>query len=292
MIGSISSLTRWPSSSGARRRSSAASSDEQPPSPHRGTIQQLVSCAAHHAPKTSKPETLNVIASACSASIDWNEVTALATAALALLTFVLAGAAIIAAKYARQAIAADLKTAREATEAAQRMTRLQIESTHRPLLIDVTETTSKPSDLDPSATPSLKFPGGNEVVRDWRQVYLDAFQYQLDVAVPLRNVGTGPAVIEKDGIRVFGGGVEAEEVDSAVHRERVPPGETTRILCACRFPASRSIPDAVPDTVRMVVPYCDFSGAQATIANVLIERVEEEHWQVTSVTPVAPENDW
>jgi hypothetical protein len=232
-----------------------------------------------------------VIVAAYSASIDWSEVTAIATAALALLTFVLAGAAIIAARYARQAIAADLKTAREATEAAQRMTRLQIESTHRPLLIDVTETTSKPSDLDPSATPSLKFPGGNEVVHDWRQVYLAAASvYWLDVAVPLRNVGTGPAVIEKDGIRVFGGGVEAEEVDSAVHRERVPPGETTRILCACRFPASRSIPDTVPDTVRMVVPYCDFSGAQATIANVLIERVEEEHWQVTSVTPVAPEN--
>lgn len=227
-----------------------------------------------------------MIVAAYSASIDWSEVTAIATAALALLTFVLAGAAIIAAKYARQAIAADLRTARQATDAAQRMTQLQIESTHRPLLIDVTETTSKPSDLDPSTTPWLKFPAGHQVAHDWRHVYVGPSGGCIDVAVPLRNVGTGPAVIEKDGIRVFGGGVEADEVDSAVHRERVPPGETTRILCTCRFAAS----DTVPDNLQVLVPYCDFAAAQATIADIRIERVEEEHWRVTRVTPAAPEN--
>jgi hypothetical protein len=81
------------------------------------------------------------------AATDWNEVTAIATGALAVLTFLLVIAAILAARYAKSDIetqlktsAEDLRATREATQTAQAMAQRQIEASHRPLLIDVPRT--------------------------------------------------------------------------------------------------------------------------------------------------------
>jgi hypothetical protein len=200
-------------------------------------------------------------------------------------TIVLAAVAVVAAIYAKRSIDADLKISREATDAAQKMTQQQIESTHRPLLIDVTETASGQSDLDPNHEPLLQFPGGHEVGWDWRCVYVGFPPGRISVAVPLRNVGTGPAVIDVDGIRVVGEGLDREPLGREVHRERVPPGETTRILATYA-----RVPDCDPRWLQVLVPYRDFAGAQATYADVRLECVTGEKWRVASIMPVPPEN--
>lgn len=202
------------------------------------------------------------------AATDWTKVTAIATAALASLTLILAVAAIIAAYYARRGINADRETSREA-----------IESTYRPLLIDVTETTSAPSDLDPGPQASLSFPLGHDATVDWRHVYVGfPGDGSICVAVPLRNVGNGPAVISGDRVRVLGDGVNAY-LGSSVHRERVPAGETTRILCAHWIEGRNE-----PRTLRVLVPYQDFAGGQWTIADVGLEQIFDS-WRVRSINP-------
>lgn len=79
------------------------------------------------------------------ASIPWtDEVTALATLGLAVLTFLLVIAAMIAAALTKRSIdvqlkaaAEDLQATREATRVAQSAAERQIEASHRPLLIEV-----------------------------------------------------------------------------------------------------------------------------------------------------------
>lgn len=112
------------------------------------------------------------------AMVNWNEVTALATVALVL-------AATAAAIYAKRDIETQLQTSaealkatRDATLAAQEMAQRQIESSYRPLLIDV------PPDgiiqYDPLAmkiTPAgegprihAEFPGGHGANFDPRKI--------------------------------------------------------------------------------------------------------------------------
>jgi hypothetical protein len=108
------------------------------------------------------------------AATDWNEVTAIATGALAVLTFLLVIAAILAARYAKSDIetqlktsAEDLRATREATQTAQAMAQRQIDASHRPLLIDVPP--DGPISYDPlTITPlgnvpsiHVEFPGGH-----------------------------------------------------------------------------------------------------------------------------------
>jgi hypothetical protein len=225
-------------------------------------------------------------------AIDWNEITAISTAALAALTFALVIAAFFAARYAKRDIetqlatsAEDLKATRDATEAAQSAVQRQIEASYRPLLVDVTETTSVHSDLDPGDQVRLHFPGGHDVDVDWRRVYVGHPAGRICVAVPLRNVGTGLAVIEADSIRVVGDGIDRTVLGREVHRERVPPGETTRILCTHGV-----VPSAERQHLQLLVLYRDFAGEQAAFADVRLERVEGDQWRVRGVTPVAPEN--
>jgi hypothetical protein len=181
--------------------------------------------------------------------------------------------------------AEDLRAAQEATRTAQETAQHQIEASYRPLLIDVSEHMPKDSDLDPSNEVLLQFANGHDVTQDWRKVYVGFPDACVSVAVPLRNVGAGPAVIDKKGVRVIGDGVDREILGSEVHRERVPPTETTRILCT-----HGRVPDSYPNDLQVLVPYCDFAGEQAVVADVRLERVEQDHWRVSSITPLAPEN--
>jgi hypothetical protein len=190
-----------------------------------------------------------------------------ATIALATVTFLLVAAATAAAFFAWR----DLRETREATR-----------STYRPLLIDVSEHTSTPSDLDPDGDHvTLNFSKAYKKSDwNWRRVYVAVDRGRLYVAVPLRNVGNGPAMIVKDGIRISGQAVGREPVCADVHRERVPPDETTRVLCTHPIP-----PSAYPRDLRVAVPYEDLAG-DGMGADVGLERVEGGTWRVSDIKPL------
>jgi len=212
-------------------------------------------------------------------TIDWNEVTAIATGVLALGLIPTAIGIWITYKAATD----DLHATQYAAAVAQQAAQVQIEASRLPLLVDVTETTSADSDLDPTSSALLKFPGGHTAETDWRHVYVGYAAGQICVAVPLRNVGSGLAVINPDGVRMHGGGLHPNSLGVTVHRERVPPGETTRILCTYNVQPSDERRD-----LQMLVPYTDFAGGQATYADVRLAL--DDQWHVRSVRPVPPEN--
>lgn len=135
-------------------------------------------------------------------AINWTEVTALATVALVIATVLLVGAAVLAAFYAKRDIAAHLTTSKDEIKETNASVQRQIEASYRPLLIDVTRTTSKDSDLDPDNRPTLEFPRSPEVTIDWREVYVDYLPDHVRLAVPLRNVGVGVAVMLPDEVLV------------------------------------------------------------------------------------------
>ena len=219
--------------------------------------------------------------------MDWNEVTAIATAGLALLTLALVIAAFIAARYARrdievqlQASHDDLRVTREATQTTQTMAQRQLEASYRPLLIDVVST-GPFSSIDPRLLGSpdkinVEFPGGHSGAFDPRQVYVDLSGGRMNIAVPLRNVGSGvaaiiPALITASGERM--GAMVGCEVQSKL----VPPGETTRVVCAPRLTQLEMA--NYPWVVILSVPYQDFTGAQTTIARIWLEqRYKETEW--------------
>jgi hypothetical protein len=232
------------------------------------------------------------------AATDWNEVTAISTAALALLTFMLVIAAIIAAVLAKRDIdtqlqtsAQDLRATRDATRAAQTMAQRQIQESYRPLLIEVSPTGPVPTDdplLSAYSAPKVRldFPGGHIDDVDPRQVYVHLSGPRVNIAVPLRNVGNGLAVIAPNLIMVLGQRV-GEMSEFAVQRQRVPPGETTRILCAPRltFPGQADYPWAL--TIR--VQYTDFVGGQASVVTVHLEqRFAEDPWLLRDVEHEPP----
>jgi len=234
------------------------------------------------------------------ATTDWNEVTAIATAALAGLTFVLAIAAIIAARYAKRDIdtqlqtsAEDLQVTREATEAAQAAAQRQIEASHRPLLIDVAphgpiSINDEVLETRSSPTIRMEFPGGHIAESDPRQGYIHLDGPWASIAVPLRNVGRGLAVIDPRGVRVVGGGL-GEMAGCTVRRERVPPGETTRVLCTPRL--IQGFVPPYPWAWEVLVPYRDFEGGQAAVAVVRLERMAEEAgWHLVDIKQVAPQD--
>jgi hypothetical protein len=234
------------------------------------------------------------------ASVDWNEVTALATGALALLTFLLVIAAIIAAVLAKRDIdtqletsAEDLKATREATQAAQTMAQRQIETSYRPLLIDVPPDGPVPYDpLEMKITPMgegprihVEFPGGHAADFDPRQIYVGLSGGRMNIAVPLRNVGNGVAAILPALITV-GGQRIGEMVGCIIQSTKlVPPGETTRIVCVPRLTQSEMAD--YPWTVIVQVPYQDYVGRQPTVARVWLEqRHKETEWLLHGVDQV------
>lgn len=227
------------------------------------------------------------------ATADWNEVTAIATAALAFLTFVLAIAAIIAAYYAKRGIDAELRTSaddlrvtREATEAAQTMAQRQIETSYRPLLIDVAPTgpvSSNDDLLGSYGVPRIRlsFPGGHNDDIDPRKIYVHLTGPWVSIAVPLRNVGQGLAVIDSRQIAAHGQRL-GEMAGCEVQHQRVPPGETTRIICSPRLAQGQAA--TYPWVLSVTVPYCDFSGGQAAVAIVNVEqRGSGEDWCLRDV---------
>jgi hypothetical protein len=227
--------------------------------------------------------------------VDWNEFAAIATGALAVFAAIAARYARLAALYAKRDIEVqleashdELEAAREATETAQAMAQRQIEvsqrqleASYRPLLIDVVPT-GPVSPNDPLASGlghriKVEFPGGHSDNFDPREIYVGLSGGRMNIAVPLRNVGNGVAVIVPNLIWVGGQRVIVPMEGTIVQSKLVPPGETTRVVCAPRL-TQQEMAD-YPWVVILHVPYWDFAGGQLTIARVMLEqRFKETEW--------------
>jgi hypothetical protein len=226
--------------------------------------------------------------------MDWNQVTAIATSVLALgliptaigiwVTYKAATddlrATQHAAEVAQQASRDELQATREATQTAQAMAERQLEASYRPLLIDVVPS-GPVSENDRVLIASqgrinVEFPGGHSEAFDPRQIYVGLSGGRMNIAVPLRNVGNGlavvlPALITAGGQRI--GAMEGTSVQSKL----MPPGETTRVVCAPRLTQLEAA--SYPWVVILKVPYQDFAGGQPTIARIWLEqRYKETEW--------------
>ncbi len=222
------------------------------------------------------------------AAIDWSEVTALATIALVL-------AASAAALYAKRDIEAHLSTSaedlhatREATKAAQGAAQRQLQASYRPLLIEaLPDGPPDESDRALVAGPNrgrvqLRFPGGHEDFADPRVVYVALSGPRINVAVPLRNVGNGLAVIHPMQVQLLGQRMLSQRVGeflTVVERPRVPPGETTRILHAPTISPTEMAD--YPWVLTLRVPYWDFAAEEGWVALIYLEQAfRDDPWSL------------
>jgi len=106
----------------------------------------------------------------------------------------------------------------------------------------------------------------------------------MNIAVPLRNVGNGLAVVLPALITAGGQRIGAME-GSSVQSKLVPLGETTRVVCAPRLTQLEAA--TYPWVVIVKVPYQDFTGGQPTIARIWLEqRFKETEWLLHGIDQV------
>lgn len=111
---------------------------------------------------------------------------------------------------------------------------------------------------------------------------------RINIAIPLRNVGNGLAVIVPELIMVVGPRIG--EMVAEVQHVRVPPGETTRIICAPRL-SQLEVAD-YPWPLEVRIPYSDFIGGQAAVAIVQLEQLfAETEGILRNVTQDPPDED-
>jgi hypothetical protein len=129
-----------------------------------------------------------------------------------------------------------------------------------------------------------QFNKDEEVMRvDPRWIIVTMRPSRLQIMVPLRNVGTGLAVIEQD-VTVTGDGV-GPMLSGTFSRYRVPPNETTRLICEAEL---QKQPAEGPYEIH--VRYGDYIGRQATVARVRLDRVTDgdtKQWQIGNVQQLA-----
>jgi hypothetical protein len=222
------------------------------------------------------------------AAINWSEVTALATIALVL-------AASAAALYAKRDIEAHLRTSaddlhatREATKAAQEVAQRQLQASYRPLLIEVPphgppDEGDRPLVAGPNkGRVQLRFPGGHEDHADPRSVYVALSGPRINVAVPLRNVGNGLAVIHPVQVQLLGQRMlpqRAGEWLTVIERPRLPPGEMTRILHAPTISPTEMAD--YPWILTLRVPYWDFAAEQGSVALIYLQQAyRDDPWSL------------
>ena len=173
------------------------------------------------------------------------------------------------------------------------MAQRQLEASYRPLLIDVVPT-GPVSSNDPVlavATQPLihvEFPGGHSDRFDPRQIYVALSGGRMNIAVPLRNVGNGLAVVFPALITAGGQRIGAME-GSSVQSKLVPPGDTRRVVCAPRLTQLEAA--TYPWVVILKVPYQDFADGQQTIARVFLEqRYKEGDWVLSGIDQLIGDN--
>lgn len=242
------------------------------------------------------------------APVSWaEELTGYSTLAVAVFTAALVIAAITAAVLAKKSIDAEFETSakeleatRDAIFAAQAATEHQLEASRRPLLIDVapfgpfypdmghrdverTTWTDTGEDLTiPAYEIRIILPDGENELIDPRQVYISITGDRLNVSIPLRNVGNGLAVLNVDEVRAIGAGTR-RLIGCKVQRERVPPGETTRIHCSHESAVGGKLGNRGP--YELAVPYRDFAGGQLTVPLVCLDDIMDWHLSVKQVAP-------
>jgi hypothetical protein len=227
-------------------------------------------------------------------SVDWNEVTALATVVPAGGV----GVALVGVWATRDAARKDLTATREAGQAAEEAARRQIEAGFRPLLIDVPRNRRITPDMEAFDNPEPRTQAALPKVIDvcvgddqWGPIDPRAVFVYLSrvgcVSVPLRNVGRGLAVIEEGSVTIKRLGDDRLEDDIklvTVNRPLVPVGETTRITCV--FTLSPGREEATGFDV--LVPYHDFAEGQQETANVYLSGSVAESWEVGGVLHDSP----
>lgn len=231
----------------------------------------------------------------------WSKWTAIGSLALTCVTLGLLVPTVIGVWVANKAAKDDLRATREATQITREAAERQIEAAHLPLLIDLALDAPIPPDIsvnrrerinleagrtEPMGPPfyAFQFNKDDEVMRvDPRWIVVAMRPSRLQIMLPLRNVGTGLAVIEQD-VTVTGDGV-GRILGGTFSRYRVPPNETTRLICEAEL---QKQPAKGPYEIR--VRYGDYIGRQATVARVRLDRVidgDTEKWQIGNVQQLA-----
>jgi hypothetical protein len=214
--------------------------------------------------------------------LNWDEVTALSTAALALgVPFATLGVFL-----AYRSSLRDVTATREAMYAAHDDSERQLAAAYQPLLVEVLrhgpiydDMQSSPND-DPRSTSGMPTTIVVELDNaahaiDPRAVRVVEANGVASISLPLRNVGRGLALIVAEGISVDA----ADNLRTlALDRPRVPPGETTRITCSVRLRTDRSYP-----TYTVYVPYRGLASSQFLVAEVRLEPAGQE-WRVANIT--------
>jgi hypothetical protein len=194
---------------------------------------------------------------------------------------------------AQDEIAAMRETTAEQVAAA----RDEIDARHRPLFIEVSPTGPITPDMGAHRQPDINVAPGREIPMTITQRLPGLSSIEIDprilfvrfeaasafVSVPLRNVGRGLAVIDRDGLTLTGPTL-GELQALLVRRVRVPDRETTRVtIRVAHAVGSRRLTPADQWCVR--VPYVDFAGRQRTVAVVSMSPSPEgsEQWGILAV---------
>jgi hypothetical protein len=164
-----------------------------------------------------------------------------------------------------------------------KLLRRQLGAGDRPLLIDVLVDAPVPSDM---AGPSMEteLPGIPPRRFDPRTVFVSIEAGRAYLSVPLRNVGRGLAVVDRDGAEIEGAGLGGLEY-RAIRRRHVPVNETTRVDLVAVYDM-RELERVRDAAWRLTVPYTDFAGEQRTVARLGIAcrgQDAEGTWEVVRV---------
>jgi hypothetical protein len=200
--------------------------------------------------------------------------TAAATTALAVLTATLAGFTAYLALKTRDAAKGQL-------DAAQR----QLRASYRPMLIELLPSGRVPEDMgaDQSGSVLLTFQDRHRTSHDARRPYVELGPGFAYIWMPLRNVGSGLAIVERDRLGIDGNAI-GDVLEGKVRRARVPAGETT----AVDFFARLKVGVGRTEELVVDVPYTDVGGEQRTIARATISE-PDRGWYITDVSQVGPD---
>jgi hypothetical protein len=198
------------------------------------------------------------------------DLTATATPILAGITLCLMLATVGLVVATANLVTSTRKAAAQAREASQRELKLlerQLESTYRPLLVDVLTEAPPLEDAGASSYTSggvpliqIVLPGMGMRMADPRFVFVLIEKGHVFISVPLRNVGRGLAVIDGGGVELGGAALGAMEYRT-IRRYHVPVGESTRIDLIMGYRMNERI-SAPGEVWTLTVPYADFAGEQ------------------------------
>ncbi len=241
-----------------------------------------------------------------------DNLTSIATLALAGITLGLAAATVALVLVTRAATA----QARADARAEVKILKRQVGAGYRPLLVDVLTTGPVPADMgalydvtwsqgpnatvhEPGPVVETKLPAMELRMFDPRTIFVLFQAAKIYLSVAVRNVGRGLAVIDGDGVELAGPLVGALEYRT-IHRYHVPVGETTRIDLITRAYRWTASEEVVPGRVmfgiawELAVPYLDFAGEQRTTARLqIVCRGEDVNgpWVVERVEQESPPED-